>query len=69
VGAAQKVAIGGGAAILNGNTSVVLTESRPALVNGLPRQWVASAMELPNLNPPFASNWGITIYIVCANVS
>jgi hypothetical protein len=69
VGAAQKVAIGGGAAIVNGNGSVVLTESRPAVVSGVPRQWVASAIELPAPTPDFTGNWGITIYIVCANVS
>ncbi|MGH2608415.1 MAG: hypothetical protein ACRDHF_04940 [Tepidiformaceae bacterium] len=62
---AGKLAIGGGASIVNGNNSVALTDSRPALVTGSPNGWFARAIEIGD----YASNWGITVYVICANVS
>ncbi|MEX0782441.1 MAG: hypothetical protein WD557_07315 [Dehalococcoidia bacterium] len=63
---AGKVAIGGGAQVVGGNTSVALSDSRPAMVvNGRPNGWFASAFEVA----AYASAWQITIHVVCADVT
>ncbi len=64
-----KRALGGGASINNGNGQVVMTFSRPALtpIGGVqtPTGWTAGGQEIAD----YTSNWGLTVYVICANVS
>ena len=61
---AGKRAVGGGAGLIGGPTGVAITSTRPAFVGGEPAGWFASAGEVVADD----SNWGLTVYAICAFV-
>ncbi len=63
---AGKVAIGGGASILGGTTTVVLNINQPTMSqSGLPNGWLGGGIE----TIAYASNWWVTAWAICANVT